>query len=178
MTIPEISEDMRYPVGKFDRATIGPEKRSEFIQTIADLPRNIASAVDGLTEAQLDTPYRTGGWAVRQTVHHVADSHLNSFCRFKLALTEDTPTIRPYEEALWADLADSKLPVEVSLSLIDGLHQRWVTLLDAMSDTEFERQFDHPESGKWTLDAALAMYAWHSRHHTAHITRLREREGW
>ncbi|HEY2865629.1 MAG TPA: bacillithiol transferase BstA [Pyrinomonadaceae bacterium] len=178
MSTEAIAEGLRYPVGKFDRSTIGPARRAEFVQTIADLPRNIAAAVDGLTETQLDRPYRPGGWSVRQTVHHIADSHLNSMCRFKLALTEDTPTITPYEEARWAELADSKLPVDVSLSLIDGLHQRWATLLDTMSDADFQREFNHPETGKWTLNAALAMYAWHSRHHTAHITRLRDREGW
>lgn len=178
MTTPETSEDLRYPVGKFDRSTIDQDRRAEFIHTIADLPKNITSAVEGLTDAQLDTPYRPGGWTVRQTVHHVADSHLNSFCRFKLALTEETPTIRPYEEALWAELADSKLPIDVSLSIIDGTHQRWVALLNSMSDADFESAFNHPETGIWTLDSTLALYAWHSRHHTAHITRLREREGW
>ncbi len=178
MTTPEVSNDLRYPVGRFDKSMIDPARRAEYIQTITSLPNNIATAVDGLTEAQLDTPYRPGGWTVRQTVHHVADSHMNSYCRFKLALTEYTPTIRPYEEGLWADLADSKLPVGVSLSLIDGLHQRWAAMLNSMSDADFNREFEHPESGKWTLESALAMYAWHSRHHTAHITHLREREGW
>ena len=178
MTTPEVSEDLRYPVGKFDKSSIDRARREEFIQTINDLPKVIAAAVDGLADEQIDTPYRPGGWTVRQTVHHVGDSHMNSLCRFKLALTEETPMIRPYEEALWADLADSKLPVDVSLSLIDGIHRHWVALLNDMSDADFQRQFNHPESGRWTLDSALAMYAWHSRHHTAHITRLRDREGW
>lgn len=179
MTTPEISEDIRYPVGKFDKSTVGEQHRAEHIRAIADLPAAIAKAVEGLDEAQLDTPYRPGGWTVRQTVHHIADSHINSLCRFKLALTEDeTPTIRPYYEDRWAELSDSKLPVDVSLAIIDGLHKRWAALLDSMSDAEFERRFNHPETGEWTLDAALALYAWHSRHHTAHITRLREREVW
>ena len=179
MTTPEISEDLRYPVGKFDPATVVPNRRAEFIQIITDLPANIANAVKGLSEEQLDTPYRPGGWTVRQTVHHVADSHINSYVRFKLALTEDEPpTIVPYYEDRWAELADSKLPVDVSLALIDGVHKRWATLLDSMTDADFAKMFRHPETGKWTLDAALALYAWHSRHHTAHITRLRDRQGW
>lgn len=179
MTSPEITEDARFPIGKFDRTTAGPERRTEHIKTIADLPGNIGVAADGLTETQLDTPYRPGGWTVRQTVHHVADSHVNSLCRFKLALTEDeTPTIRPYYEDRWAELADSELPIDVSLAIINGVHERWSAILNAMSDADFQRKFNHPETGEWTLDEALALYAWHSRHHTAHITRLRERENW
>src|SRR3954469_18302044 len=179
MTTPEISEDLRYPVGKFNRSTVGAGRRLEFIQTISDLPNNIGAAIDGLTDAQLDTPYRPGGWTVRQTVHHIADSHINSYVRFKLALTEDeTPTIRPYYEDRWAGLPDSKLPVSVSLGMIDGIHQRWAALLSSMTDDDFQKKFRHPETGDWTLDDALAMYAWHSRHHTAHITSLRKREGW
>lgn len=178
MTSPETTEDLRYPVGKFDKSTIDAARRSEYVQIITGLPKNIAAAVNGLTEAQLDTPYRPGGWTVRQTVHHVADSHINSYCRFKLALTEEQPTIRPYHEDRWAELTDSQLPVEVSLAIIDGVHQRWASMLNSMSSTDFEKKFNHPESGEWTLDGALAMYAWHSRHHTAHITSLREREGW
>jgi uncharacterized damage-inducible protein DinB len=179
MTTPEISEDLRYPVGKFDKASISPDRRTEFIQTIANLPDNIRAAAQGLNDTQLDTPYRPGGWTVRQTVHHVADSHINSYVRFKLALTEDEPpTIVPYYEDRWAELADSKLPIDVSLALIDSVHYRWSTLLKAMTDDDFRRIFKHPETGDWTLDGALALYAWHSKHHTAHITRLREREGW
>ncbi len=136
-------------------------------------------AVAGLDESQLDTEYRPGGWTVRQTVHHVADSHMNSIIRFKLALTEDSaPTIRPYYEDRWAELGDSKLPIDVSLNLIDGIHARWVSLLESMSDADFAKQFVHPETGPWTLDGALALYAWHSLHHTAHITSLRERNSW
>ena len=179
MSTEAIVEDLRYPIGKFDKSTVGLNQRAELIQTITDLPAKISEAVEGLTDAQLDTPYRPGGWTVRQTIHHVADSHINSLCRFKLALTEDeSPTIRPYYEERWAELADSKLPIAVSLSIIDGVHQRWAAILSAMTQQDFHRTFNHPETGEWTLDDALAMYAWHSRHHTAHITRLREREGW
>jgi len=179
MSTPEISDDLRYPVGLFDRSAVGPARRTEFIKTISDLPKNIAAAVDGLTDAQIDTPYRPGGGTVRQTVHHLADSHINSYVRFKLTLTEDeTPTIVPYYENRWAELADSKLPVSVSLGMIDGIHQRWAAFLSSMTDDDFGKKFRHPETGDWTLDDALAMYAWHSRHHTAHITSLRKREGW
>jgi uncharacterized damage-inducible protein DinB len=179
MTTPEISEDLRFPVGKFDKSTVGPARRADFIQVISDLPANIAKAVSGLDESQLDTPYRPGGWSVRQTVHHVADSHINSYVRFKLALTEDEPpTIKPYYEDRWAELSDSKLPIDVSLAIIDGVHQRWAAMLRSMTGAEFEKTFRHPETGDWSLDAALALYAWHSLHHTAHITRLRDREGW
>ena len=179
MTTPEVSEDLRYPVGKFDKSTIGAERRAEFIQTIIDLPAKITEAVRGLDDEQLDTPYRPGGWTVRQTVHHVADSHMNSYIRFKLALTEDEPpTIVPYYEDRWAELADSKLPINISMATIEGIHKRWSTILHSMTDADFERIFKHPETGDWTLDGALALYAWHSRHHTAHITRLSEREGW
>ena len=179
MTSPEVSDDLRYPVGKFSKTSVDSGKRREYIKTIIDLPEAIADSVAGLTEAQLDTPYRPGGWTVRQTVHHVADSHMNSYVRFKLALTEDeTPTIRPYYEDRWAELADSKLPVDLSLGIISGVHARWVAMLNSLSDEDFDKKFNHPETGEWTLDDALALYAWHSRHHTAHITRLREKEGW
>jgi uncharacterized damage-inducible protein DinB len=173
-----ISEhDPRFPVGKFDPAAYS--SRDENINTIANLPANIRTAVDGLTDEQLDTPYRDGGWTLRQTVHHIADSHINSLCRFKLALTEDeSPTIRPYHEDRWAELADSKLPVDVSLAIIDGVHTRWVELLRNMTDADYQREFIHPETGTWTLENVLGLYAWHSRHHTAHITGARQRHGW
>ena len=158
---------------------VTPELRRERISTIAELPSRVAEAVAGLNDSQLDTPYRPGGWTVRQTVHHIADSHSNSLTRFKLALTEDEPpTIKPYYEDRWAELGDSRLPIGVSMKIIEGLHARWVALLVSMSDSDFARRFIHPETGEWTLDGALALYAWHSRHHTAHITRLRERNGW
>ena len=173
------AENLSYPIGKFDKTAIDPKLRPEYIDTIKQLPDMIASAVAGLDEKQLDTEYRPGGWTVRQTVHHVADSHMNSLTRFKLALTEDEPpTIRPYYEDRWAELADSKLPVELSLKLIEGLHARWAAMLESMSDADFNKTFVHPETGPWTLDGALALYAWHSKHHTAHITRLRERNNW
>ena len=178
MSQPEAAS-LSYPIGKFDNSSIDPNRRTEFVQTITDLPAKLREAVNGLNEEQVDTPYRPGGWTVRQTIHHVADSHLNSLIRFKLALTEDKiPTIRPYYEDRWAELADSKLPIDVSLNLIDGLHQRWAALLNSMSDDDFNKKFNHPETGEWTLDGALALYAWHSKHHTAHITKLRERENW
>ena len=170
-------QDLRYPIGQFDRDESTP--RTENIKTIADLPAKLVAAVAGLSDEQLDTPYRPEGWTLRQTVHHLADSHINSLCRFKLALTEDeSPTIRPYYEDRWAELGDSKMPVDVSLAIVDGVHRRWVSLLESMSDADFQREFVHPETGTWTLEKVLAMYAWHSRHHTAHITSTRERNGW
>jgi Mycothiol maleylpyruvate isomerase N-terminal domain. len=179
MQAQQTSDDLRYPVGKFDKTLEPtPELRREFVKIIADLPSNVSNAINGLTDEQLDTPYRPEGWTVRQTVHHIADSHLNSFCRFKLALTEDTPTIRPYYEDRWAELPDSDMPVETSIKIIDGLHSRWTALLNSMSDTDFQKKLNHPESGEWTLDKMLGMYAWHSQHHTAHITNLRNRNGW
>lgn len=172
--------DLSYPIGKFDpdyETTLAA--RRERIKTIADLPAAVAAAVAGLDESQIDTPYRPGGWTVRQTVHHIADSHANSLTRFKLALTEDaSPTIRPYYEDRWAELADNKLPIDVSLKMIEGIHARWTALLDSMSDEDFKREFVHPETGNWPLEGALALYDWHSRHHTAHITHHRERMGW
>jgi uncharacterized damage-inducible protein DinB len=136
------------------------------------------AAVAGLTEQQLDTPYRAGGWTVRQVVHHVPESHMNSYVRFKLALTEDDPVIKPYDEVLWAKLADAYAPIEGSLALLDALHQRWVPLLESMKDGDFERTFRHPELGPVRLDQNLALYAWHGKHHVAHITALRDRMGW
>ncbi|HUR97982.1 MAG TPA: bacillithiol transferase BstA [Pyrinomonadaceae bacterium] len=175
-----MSEDPRYPIGKFEQSKfIPPAERAASMGVIRDLPRRMLDAVDGLTESQLDTPYREGGWTLRQTVHHVADSHINSLCRFKLALTEDeAPTIRPYYEDRWADLADSSMPVDVSLKIIEGVHSRWTALLESMTEDDFRREFIHPETGSWTLENVLALYAWHSRHHTAHITSTRERNGW
>ena len=168
--------DLSYPIGNFDPNDY--TDRGANLRAIAELPANVSAAVADLSDEQLDTPYRPGGWTVRQTVHHIADSHLNSQIRFKLALTEDAPTIKPYAEDRWAELGDSKLPVEVSLKMIDGIHARWVALLESMSDDDFQKTFIHPETGEWTLEAALALYAWHSKHHTAHVTHLRERMGW
>ena len=169
--------DLRFPIGKFDPAAYA--SRVENIATLADLTANLRTAVDGLSDEQLDTPYRPEGWTLRQTVHHIADSHINTLVRFKLALTEDSPpTIKPYYEERWAELADSKLPVAVSLAIIEGVHTRLVEMLRSLSEAEFQKEFVHPETGPWTLEKAAALYAWHSRHHTAHITGTRERNGW
>ena len=175
-----MADDLRYPIGEFDRGfELSAAARADRMSVIRELPKKMREAVAGLSDEQLDTEYRPGGWTIRQTVHHVADSHSNSIIRFKLALTEDEPpTIRPYYEDRWAELGDSKLPVEVSLNLIDGIHTRWIALLESMSDADFGKKFIHPETGEWTLDGALALYAWHSLHHTSHITALRTRNGW
>jgi uncharacterized damage-inducible protein DinB len=173
--------DLRYPIGKFHRhGELTEELRHRYIDDIERLPARLREAVKGLTQAQLDTPYRPGGWTVRQLVHHIADSHMNAYVRLKLALTEDSPLIKPYLEAKWAELKDAKtLPVDVSLNLLDSLHQRWVSVLRSMTPAEFARTMRHPE---WTepmsLDDGLALYAWHGKHHVAHITELRRREGW
>lgn len=172
-----MSNDPRFPIGKFDAANY--PSREENATTISSLASQLKAAVDGLSDEQLDTKYREGGWTLRQTIHHIADSHINSFCRFKLALTEDeAPTIRPYYEDRWAELADSEQPVDVSLKIIEGVHSRWKSLLDSMTDEDFRREFIHPETGAWKLENVLALYAWHSQHHTAHITKTRERHGW
>jgi hypothetical protein len=173
--------DPRYPIGPFSvEGEITAERRAGWIAEIADAPAQLRAAVHGLTEEQLDTPYRTGGWTVRQVAHHVPDSHLNAYVRFKLALTEDSPTIKPYEESRWAELPDTKgTVVGVSLMMLEALHRRWVVLLKAMHEAQWARAFYHPEQGKLVrLDGALAMYAWHGKHHVAHITTLRDRMGW
>ena len=173
--------DLRYPIGRFSlEGEPTDERRQDWIAAIASTPTELRAAVAGLTDAQLDTPYRPGGWTVRQVAHHVPDSHLNAYTRFKLALTEDEPTIKPYDEARWAELPDARsAPVEPSLSLLASLHERWVLLLRQLGPEEFARTFHHPEHGRaLALGKVLAMYAWHGRHHTAHITRLRERMGW
>jgi uncharacterized damage-inducible protein DinB len=171
--------DLRYPIGRFTPPpTTTSDDHKTHIQTLRALPERLRAAVDGLDEAQLDTPYRDGGWTVRQLVHHIADSHANSYVRFKLALTEDSPTIKPYDEAAWAELPDSRLPIEPSLALTEALHQRWVALLLSLSDEDFQRTFNHPERGPQNLGTTLALYDWHSRHHTAHITQLRARMSW
>lgn len=176
MTTPD---DLRYPVGRFDgRSAATAEARAAAIAELRALPGSLRAAVAGLSDAQLDTPYREGGWTVRQVVHHVADSHMNAFIRFKLALTEDWPTIKPYDEAAWARLPDSALPLEPSLALIGALHTRWVALVEPLAESDFARGYTHPENGRQSLATALAIYAWHSRHHTAHITALRTRMGW
>jgi uncharacterized damage-inducible protein DinB len=174
-------EDLRYPVGKFSfpqQATSGEERR-EWIRQIAQTPANMRAAVAGLNAEQLATPYRPGGWTVAQVVHHVPDSHLNSYVRFKLGLTEENPTIKPYDEAVWAALPDAiDTPIEVSLQLLEALHGRWVRFLESLSDAEYTRSFVHPELGTVRLEQNLALYAWHGRHHVGHITALRQRMGW
>jgi uncharacterized damage-inducible protein DinB len=169
-------DELRYPVGRFNPAASG--SRAQQIDTIRQLPATLRSAVSGLNDAQLDTPYRDGGWTVRQLVHHIADSHANAYIRFKLALTEDSPTIKPYDEAAWANLPDSRLPIEPSLAFTEAIHTRLVALLESLTDADYQKTFRHPERGTVTLANNLAMYDWHSRHHTAHITGLRERMGW
>src|SRR5580700_2242639 len=172
--------DLSYPIGKFDwTQTVAPERRRQLINEIAAAPANFRGAVRGLTGRQLDTPYRPEGWTVRQVIHHVADSHMNSYIRFRLALTEEQPAVKGYNEKEWAKLHDSHtLPVEVSLQLLDGLHGRWTDILRSMTAADFERSFRHSERGLIRLEMNLALYGWHSRHHAAHITRLRERMGW
>lgn len=171
--------DLRYPIGRLERkSTLTPAERRAAIDAMAAAPAQLRTAVHGLSDAQLDTPYRAGGWTVRQLVHHVADSHMNAYIRLRLALTEDHPTIKPYDQTEWAKLADSAMPVDVSLDLIDRLHQRMVHLLRALRDTDFQRTLNHPENGSMTLDALVGMYAWHGRHHAAHVTSLRERSKW
>lgn len=173
-------DDLRYPIGRFTHeGPIADADLTRWIDDIAALPARLRAAVAGLSEAQLDTPYRPEGWTVRQVVHHVGDSHLNALARFKLALTEDTPTIKPYKEARWAELADHALPVERGLALVEALHARWVPLLRSLDRKALARTYVHPERAHTlALDWTVGMYAWHGRHHTAHITGLCEREGW
>jgi hypothetical protein len=173
-------DKLQYPIGKFQfEGIITAEQRNIWIKEIAEAPQKLRLAVQGLSESQLNMPYRPDGWTVRQVVHHVADSHMNSYIRFKLALTENLPTIKPYDEAKWAELSDSKyLPVEISLQLLDSLHLRWVDLLRSTIEEAFNRSFIHPESGETPLAKNLGIYAWHGNHHIAHITSLRDRMNW
>ena len=172
--------DLRFPIGRFKlEVPPGDENIRRAIDDISEAPAKLRVAVEGLKSEQLDTPYRPGGWTVRQVVHHVPDSHLNSYCRFKLALTEEEPTIKPYHEDRWAELEDSRAtPIEVSLALLESLHARWVALLKSLEPSDFERAFRHPELGVVTLAKNVCLYGWHGRHHVAHITSLRERMGW
>jgi hypothetical protein len=172
--------DLRYPVGPFTPVVpMTDAARQAAIEEIAALPRHMRAAVAGLDDAQLDTPYRPEGWTVRQVVHHVADSHMNGFIRLKLALTEHAPTIKPYDEKSWATLADARLPIDISLAILDNVHARWEAVYRSMVPAQFERTFFHPEMQETqTLDRHVLLYAWHSKHHVAHITSLRSREGW
>lgn len=175
-----MTEELRFPVGRFDvRAPVAAEQLPGWIEQIADTPARLRAAVEGLSAEQLDTPYRPGGWTVRQVVHHVPDSHMNAYTRLKLALTEDEPAIKPYDEAAWARLEDSRsTPVEVSLALLESLHDRWVRVLRTLGPAELARTLRHPEMGTLRVDALVGLYAWHGRHHVAHAVGLRERMGW
>lgn len=171
--------DARYPIGRHEPvSSLTPAQRAACIAQIAAAPELLRRAVKGLDDTQLDTPYRDGGWTVRQVVHHVPDSHMNAYIRCKFLLTVQQPTIMPYDQGDWARTPETRAPVEVSLALLDALHRRWVLLLQGLEPGDFARTLNHPENGIMTLDAVVAMYAWHGRHHTAHITSLRERIGW
>lgn len=173
-------DDPRYPIGKFAyTGAPSPEQRAQLIEQIEKTPAALRAAVKDLTARQIETPYREGGWTVRQVVHHVPESHMNAYVRFKLALTEDEPTIKPYMEDRWAKLADVAVtPLEISLALLDALHERWVPVLKSLRPEDWKRTFRHPELGTVPLEKSLALYAWHGQHHVAHIAQLRERMGW
>lgn len=173
-------DPLRYPIGPGHHPKeLSRSQRHDHIKTLAELPGLLSSVVEPLLDDQLDTPYRPDGWTVRQVVHHMADSHANAYIRIRLALTEKHPTIKPYQEHLWAELPDaSSLPVSVSLNLLNGLHRRLVALLRSLSDDQFDRTLDHPENGTMTIDQMISLYAWHSLHHVAHITSLIDRKGW
>ncbi len=174
------TEDLKYPIGRFIIPPgVDPEGRERYIRAIAQAPEELRAAVRGLSASQLDTPYRDGGWTVRQVVHHLPDSHLNAYVRFKLALTEEEPLVRTYQEQLWADIPDARnSPIETSLALFQSLHERWVASVRSLPDSAFVRTYRHPEEGLVTLHQQLAHYAWHGRHHIAQITSLRRRMGW
>lgn len=171
--------DPRYPIGDFSApAVITPSALTAAIETIAALPTAMRAATANLSQSQIDTPYREGGWTVRQLVHHVSDSHMNAFIRVRLALTEDSPVITAYDEKAWAELADSKGPIELPLTILDAVHARWTTMLRSLDQSQWQREFRHPERGPSTIELATLMYQWHSLHHTAHVTDLRRRKGW
>jgi uncharacterized damage-inducible protein DinB len=179
MSQPLALDDLRYPIGRWDRRPAEDAELPAAIAALEELPERLSRAVAGLDDERLDTPYREGGWTVRQLVHHVADSHVNAYTRFRLALTEDDPAIKTYDEARWAELADARTaPVESSLALLAALHERWTRLVRTLGPADLERAVRHPEHGLIGLRHLLALYAWHSRHHVAHVTRLRERMGW
>ena len=172
--------DPRYPIGEFQRqAAYTPSERLALIEQLREAPARLLAALHGLNDAQLETPYRDGGWTLRQVAHHVPDSHLNAYVRVKLALTEDRPTIKPYDEEAWARLADTPgTPLEVSLALLEALHARWAVLFASLADADWRREFLHPVNGPTSIEVALASYVWHGAHHTAQVSGLRERRGW
>lgn len=171
-------EDLRFPIGRFTYDSYTDDDINNWIMEIEEIPGQLKEAVRDLTDEQLDTPYRPEGWTVRQVVHHLADSHMHSYIRFKFALTEDAPLIKPYDEAKWAELPDSELPVDVSLALLETLHSRWTALLWSLSEDDLKKTFQHPADGEISLGMATGTYSWHGRHHITHITALRERENW
>jgi hypothetical protein len=173
-------EDLRYPLGAFDpQAVVQPDGYPALIDEIAAVPARLRAATLGLDDTHLDTPYRAGGWTIRQVVHHVADSHMNAYIRFRWTLTEDAPLIKTYDQTRWAELPDARTaPPEVSLRLLDALHERWERLLRAMSTDDYRRELQHPEWGLIDLSVMLRLYAWHGAHHVAHVVNLRKREGW
>ncbi len=173
-------ESLKFPIGRFSPpASTMAGVRAAYIQTLRLLPERLRAAVAGLNDKQLDTPYREDGWTVRQVVHHLADANANAYIRFKLALTEDWPAIKPFDQPAWANLPDSRwLPIDGSLAFIEALHGRWVALLEALTEEDFQKGYTHPERGRQNLATALAMCDWHARHHTAHIASLRARMGW
>ena len=174
-----MTSDLRYPIGEFLEVIATDVVRAGAVRDLEQLPAGMRAAVSGLSDAQLDTPYRPAGWTVRQLVHHVPDSHVNGYVRVKLALTEDAPVIKPYDEVAWSALPDSRLPIAMALDLLDAIQARWVAIYRALSPAQFGRVYVHPEHGREvSLDRHLQHYAWHSRHHVAHITALRQREGW
>ncbi|BAU26050.1 DinB family protein [Aneurinibacillus soli] len=171
--------NVKFPIGQFRcDEEISFTQVNKWIEEICVLPTELHNIVEGLGDVQLDTPYRDGGWTIRQVVHHVADSHMNAYIRFKLALTENRPTIKPYDEGLWAELSDSKLPVAISLKLIEALHTKWAALLSNLTESDLKKEFIHPDSGVITVERNIGIYAWHGKHHLAHIQRLLERKGW
>ncbi len=172
--------DLRYPIGEFRRqASYSPKERLENIELLRQAPVSLRSALVGLSDAQLDTPYREGGWTLRQVVHHIPDSHLNAYTRVKLALTEDKPVIKPYDETAWASLTDTQqTPLEVSVVLLEAIHTRWINIFQSLNESDWQRDYLHPVNGATSIEATLASYVWHGQHHIAHITQLRQRKGW
>ncbi|WP_114748912.1 YfiT family bacillithiol transferase [Pleomorphovibrio marinus] len=174
-------EALKYPIGKFEKPTIISRNHLlKWIQDISSFPERLKNEVKLLTNEQLDTPYRPGGWRIRQVIHHCADSHMNSLTRLKLSLTEDQPIIKPYDEKRWAELSDAKdMPIEPSLKILEGIHERWTVLLHNLNENEYGRSFVHPENGQiLRVDETIGLYAWHCNHHLAHITTLKKRSHW